>query len=135
METKPPITVLVIDENPAVCAALARRISGLDGFGVIEATSNPVLAAEIAHEFSPQVIIADFKRGPRPREEMVRWMRNSSPDSALIVYAAYFVEGEREAFQQAGASRCLLKGLSAAELARELQAAAQDHHRHRNGTS
>lgn len=116
------VTVLVIDENPAVCAALARRIDGFPGFEVIEATSNPVLAAEIAHEFSPTLIVADFKRGPRPREEMVSWLRKSSPASRLVVYASYYVNGERAAFEAAGADRCLLKGLSADQLARELRA-------------
>lgn len=129
-----PVTVLVVDEHEAVCAALARRIEGFGGFRVIEATTNPVLAAEIAHEFSPQIIVADFKRGPRPRQEMVAWIRRSSPQSALVVYGSYYTEGEREAFLGAGASRCLLKGMNTDELARELRSLATegvsgDHHR------
>lgn len=118
------VTVLVIDEHEAVCIALARRIEGFGEFHVIEATSNPVLAAEIAHEFAPQIIVADFKRGPRPREEMVRWIRQASPASKLVIFGSYYVDGEREAFAAAGAQRCLLKGMSAKELADELHAVA-----------
>lgn len=120
------VTVLILDEHEEVCAALARRIEDFGGFRVIEATPNPVLAAEIAHEFSPQIIIADFKRGPRPREEMVRWIRQASPKSKLVVYGSYYTEGEREAFAAAGATRCLLKGMSATALAEELCAVSRN---------
>jgi len=113
-------TVLIIDEHEAVCEVLARRIEGFGGFRVVQATTNPVLAAEIAHEFSPKIIIADFKRGPRPRPEMVRWMKKASPTSRVVIYASYYTDGERESFAEAGADRCLLKGMSASELGREL---------------
>jgi len=122
-----PMSVLIVDEHEQVCAALARRIEGFGGFRVIEATSNPVLAAEIAHEFSPRIIIADFKRGPRPRDEMARWMLSASPASKLVIYGSYYTDGEREAFAKAGATRCLLKGMSAQALADELHAIAGDH--------
>jgi DNA-binding NarL/FixJ family response regulator len=123
---KHPLTVLIIDENEAVCSALARRIVGFGGFSVIEATSSPVLAAEIAHEFSPQIIVADFKRGPRQRAEMASWMLKSSPASRLVIYGSYYTEGEREAFTEAGASRCLLKGMSAKDFSEELRAVARN---------
>lgn len=117
---------MIVDEHEEVCAALARRIEGFGGFRVIEATSNPVLAAEIAHEFTPEIIIADFKRGPRPRAEMVRWIGESSPTSRLVVYGSYYTEGEREEFAAAGASRCLLKGMSGADLHAELRAVSRN---------
>ena len=126
MNSERKITVLVVDENEAVCAALGRRIEGFGGFRVIEATTNTVLAAEIAHEFSPRIIVADFKRGSRPREEMVRWIRKASPDSKVVVYGSYYVEGEREAFAAAGAARCLLKGMNGTDLADELRTVASD---------
>lgn len=116
------VSVLIIDEHEAVCAALARRIEGFGGFKVIEATSNPMLAAEIAHEFGPDIIVADFKFGPRPRDEMAAWMLKASPDSKLVIYGSYFADGEREAFARAGAKRCLLKGMSAQAFAAELRA-------------
>lgn len=125
------ITVLVIDEHEAVCAALARRIEEFGGFQVIQATSNPVLAAELAHEMDPDLIIADFKRGPRPRPEMARWLLNASPRSKLVIYGSYYTEGEREEFAGAGASSCLLKGLSGDDLSKHLRAVASNH----NGNS
>jgi two-component system vancomycin resistance associated response regulator VraR len=125
------ITVLVIDEHEAVCAALARRIEEFGGFQVIEATSNPVLAAELAHELNPDLIIADFKRGPRPRPEMARWLLNASPRSKLVIYGSYYTDGEREAFASAGAARCLLKGMSGDDLSKHLRAVASS----RNGSS
>jgi two-component system invasion response regulator UvrY len=120
------VSVLIIDEHEAVCAALARRIEGFGGFKVIEATSNPMLAAELAHEYGPDIIVADFKFGPRPREEMASWMLKASPDSKLIIYGSYFTNGEREAFAKAGAKRCLLKGMSAQDFAAELRAVQEE---------
>lgn len=120
------MSVLIIDEHEAVCSALARRIEGFGGSSVIEATSNPVLAAEIAHEFAPEIIIADFNRGPRPRDEMASSMLRASPTSKLVMYCSYYANGEREAFAKAGATRCLLKGMSAKDLAAELRVVARE---------
>jgi DNA-binding NarL/FixJ family response regulator len=118
------VSILIIDEHEGVCAALARRIEGVSGFKVVEATSNPVLAAEIAHECRPEIIIADFKFGPRPRPDLAAWLLKASPASKLVIYGSYYTNGEREAFAEAGATRCLLKGMTAKDLAAELRAVA-----------
>jgi two-component system nitrate/nitrite response regulator NarL len=120
------ITVLIIDEHPEVNARLAHGLSAMAGFRVVAHTTNPVWAAEFAHHWNPQIIIADFKRGHRPRSEMVRWMKENSPDSQIVVFSAYYLEDERNEFLQAGAARCLLKGLTLNELAAELRNVAQE---------
>jgi DNA-binding NarL/FixJ family response regulator len=115
------ITVLVIDEHAEVSARLGRALAGMAGFRVLAHTTNPIWAAELAKHWKPQVIIADFQRGAARRAEMVRWLKEMSPESRVVVYSTYFVEGERAEFLEAGASRCLLKGLALDELAGELR--------------
>lgn len=119
------ITVLIIDEHPEVNARLAHGLSSMAGFRVVAHTTNPVWAAEFAHHWTPQIIIADFKRGPRPRPEMVRWIKENSPESQIVVFSAYYPDDERNAFLEAGATCCLLKGLTLNELATELRSVAQ----------
>lgn len=115
------ITVLIMDEHPEVSVSLAHGLSGTVGFRVVAHTTNPVWAAEFAHHWKPQVIIADFKRGSRPRSEMVRWLKETSPDSQIVVHSSFYADDERNEFLQAGASQCLLKGLTLGELADELR--------------
>lgn len=130
------ITVLLIDENEAVCRLLARSLQGVPEFRLIAHTTNPMLAAELAHQYSPDVIIADFKRGPAPRADGVAWLGKSSPKSRIIVHASYYEEGEREAFEAAGAFRCLLKGLGMKDLAPEIiKLAGQPVAHHANGAT
>jgi DNA-binding NarL/FixJ family response regulator len=120
------ITVLIIDEHPEVNARLAHGLSAMAGFRVVAHTTNPVWAAEFAHHWKPQIIIADFERGHGPRSEMARWLKENSPDSRIVVFSSYYAKDERNEFLQAGASRCLLKGLTLNELAAELRNIAQE---------
>jgi DNA-binding NarL/FixJ family response regulator len=118
---KDTTTILIVDEHTEGGGPLARALSTLPGLKVVAQTGNPILAAELAHQWSPDVILADFKRGPRPRAEMAGWILASSPGSRLVIHTTYYVANEREEFRRAGASLCLLKGLSSRELGQELR--------------
>jgi DNA-binding NarL/FixJ family response regulator len=125
MDSDSEITVLIIDEHPEVCRLLARGLEALPGFRVLDCTTNPLLAAELAHQYSPQIILTDFKRSGNSRGSALRWLRQVSPGSSLVVHTSYYVKGEREALQSAGVARCLLKGMSVKELGAELRKVLQ----------
>lgn len=114
------LSILIIDENPDVRDLLARGLGATPGFRVIGSVGNPMLGAELAHRFQPDVILADFRRTGPPRVETFRWIARVSPRSHLVVLTSYFEKGEEQACLEAGASRCLLKGVTVKELAREL---------------
>ena len=116
----PDATVLIIDEHPDVCALLARGLGCQPGLKVVAHTSDPVVGAELARQWKPQIIVVDFKRAGRDRAEMYRGISRMSPGSRLIVLTSYWALGEQEACLRSGASRCLLKGMRIKELAREL---------------
>ena len=124
MDEQRTISVMVVDQHQEVCEALARGLKGLPGFHVLSHTGNLVLAAELAHQFRPDVIIADFKWSETPRPDALRWLARVSPGTRMVVYTSYFTDGEREAFESAGAEHCLLKGLSLKELADQLRKVA-----------
>jgi DNA-binding NarL/FixJ family response regulator len=125
MNSESEITVLIIDEHPEVCRLLARGLEALPGFRVLDHTTNPMLAAELAHQYSPQIIVTDFKRSGSARGSALRWLRHVSPGSSLVVYTSYYGNGEQEALQSAGVARCLLKGMSIKELGAELRKVVQ----------
>jgi CheY-like chemotaxis protein len=119
-------TILVVDEHPSVCALLAKRLDSLGEFRVIAHTTNRLVAAELAHLWSPDIIVADFQRRGSYGAQMYRWLKANSPASRLVVLTSYFADGDRELYEDAGASRCLTKGASLAELQRDLLEVSQD---------
>lgn len=121
MTTK-DLTVLIIDENAGVGEALAQRLRSSKGVRVMGQTQNPVLGAELAHELKPQVILADFRPTGPPRTETYRWLARVAPLSRLVVLSSFYEEGEEQACIDAGAKKCLLKGISSEDLVAELQA-------------
>ena len=115
------LTVLIIDENAGVGEALAQRLRSSSGVRVVGHTQNPALGAELAHELKPQVIVADFRPTGPPRTETYRWLARVAPSSQLVVLSSFYAEGEEQACLDAGAMKCLLKGLSTEELVGELR--------------
>ncbi len=115
-----PLTAIVVDQHDEVCDRLGRALDGLPGIRVLAHTTNLMLAAELVHQHKPDVILADFKWGQAARPDVAGWIGRMSPDSALIVYSSYYINGERQEFEAAGAARCLLKGLTLRELETEI---------------
>ena len=121
---KDNVTVLIVDEYDDVREALAEQLDAAPGIRVLAHTSNPFLGAELAHELEPRVILADFKRRAAPRADLYQWILQASPKSKLLVLTSYMGIEEEARCMQAGASRILLKGISAKRLAAEIKTLA-----------
>ncbi len=80
-----------------------------------------MLGAELAHELKPEVIVADFRPTGPPRTETYRWLARVAPRSRLVVLSSFYADGEERACIEAGAKKCLLKGIGTAELVGELR--------------
>lgn len=107
---------MIVDQHEEVCHRLGRALDASPGMDVVLHTPNIMQAAELAHHDQPDVILADFKWGPADRPDTLRWLAQISPSSVIIVYSSYYLADERERFEEAGAARCLLKGLTLKEL-------------------
>jgi DNA-binding NarL/FixJ family response regulator len=118
-------TLLLMDENAEVGALLAERLMAARGFRVVAQTGNPLIAAELAHQWQPDIIIADFNKRGRYGAEMYRWLKRASPQSSLVVLTSYMRNGDEELYRKAGAQKCLLKGLPMRELLEELRGLAE----------
>jgi DNA-binding NarL/FixJ family response regulator len=112
---------MVVDQHDEVCKSLAHSLDRLPAIKVVAYTTNLVRAAELALESPPDIILADFAWGVAPRPDILRWFATMSPRSRFVMYSSYYTDGEREAFQSAGASLCLLKGMSIRDLATEIR--------------
>ena len=125
MDKMMDVTILIIDGHPDVRDLLARRLDGQPGLRVVAKTSDPIVGAERAHDWQPHVILADFRLAGKDRAETCRWLGQVHPGSKLVLLASYFRVGEELKCLQAGASKCLLKGISISQLADELLAVAK----------
>lgn len=130
MKTKNDLSVLIIDEHTGISPLLAERLGLISGIRVIGETSNVMLGAELAHQFEPNVILADFRRTGPPRVETYRWLCRVSPSSRVVAHTSYMTDGDERALINAGVAHCILKGSSVKRLAEELVDVA-----HSNGRS
>jgi DNA-binding NarL/FixJ family response regulator len=124
MKNRNELTVLIIDEHSGISPLLSQRLSLIPGISVIGETANVMLGAELAHQFKPDIILADFRRTGPPRSETYRWLCRVSPRSKVIAHTSYVVNGDEHALREAGVTRCILKGSTVRRLGAELLAMA-----------
>jgi DNA-binding NarL/FixJ family response regulator len=121
MKNNREVTVLIVDEHTGIPKLLAERLGLIPGIRVIGETANVMLGAELAHQFEPDVILADFRRTGPPRAETYRWLCRVSPASRVVAHTSYLPNGDELTLREAGVTRCLLKGGSVKELAAQLR--------------
>jgi len=117
-------TILVIDEHPDVCELLARRLDSLIGFDVVAHTTSPLVAAELAHQWQPDIIVADLNKSGKFAAQAYGWLKKMSPKSQLVILTASLRKGDEELFLAAGAARCMFKDTAVKDLARDLHEVA-----------
>lgn len=113
-------TILVVDEHADVCELLTRRLNSMLGFEVVAHTTSPLVAAELAHQWQPDIIVADLKKSGAFAAQAYRWLKKMSPGSQLVVLTASLRKGDEELFLEAGAARCIFKDTPVKDLARDL---------------
>lgn len=121
MKSERDVTVLIVDEHTGIPKLLAERLDAIPGIRVVGETANVMLGAELAHQFEPDVILADFRRTGPPRAETYRWLCRVSPASRVVAHTSYLADGEERPLREAGVARCLLKGGSVWKLAEHIR--------------
>jgi len=114
------VTVLIVDEHTGIPKVLADHFGRIPGIRGIGETANVMLGAELAHQFEPDVILADFRRTGPPRAETYRWLCRISPRSRVVAHTSYLPNGDERALREAGVAVCILKNGSVKKLAERI---------------
>ena len=120
------IRVLIIDEHPAVCRALAVRLESVPSVDVIGTVCDLDDGMARSRALCPDIILVEIKG---KCDDVVRSLRAISclvaqRQAGIIVLTSYLDEGEREGALEAGAARYLLKDIDTERLVAEIEAVA-----------
>lgn len=122
------IRVLIIDEHPAVCQALAARLRAVPSIEVVGALSALPEGLESLDEAKADVVLLDVidkaGGGPEVLSAILRLL--ASGRAGVIVLTSYVDEIERTHAMQAGARRYLLKDIDTLRLITEIEAVARE---------
>lgn len=122
------IRLLIVDEHPAVCQALATRLGAAPGIEVVATASSLQEGLQQARRLQPDVVLMELKgkndRWPDPITDMAHTLAHYP--TGIIVLTSYADEYEREEAVRAGVCRYLLKNIDSARLITEIQAVAAE---------
>jgi DNA-binding NarL/FixJ family response regulator len=120
-----PIRVLVVDDHPAVRAALAARLSDEDDLTVVGECEDGSQVVEVATRVRPDVVFMDVSMPVMDGLAATEALRGEDPGSRVIMLTADGV-GVRERAAAAGARAVVPKGTPAERMLRCLRTVAQD---------
>jgi EAL domain-containing protein (putative c-di-GMP-specific phosphodiesterase class I)/AmiR/NasT family two-component response regulator len=119
------IRVLIADDEPVVCEALAALIETEDSLELVGTATDAQEAIELAARERPDVALVDVKMpaggGPRAAREI----RASSPKTRVLAISAYGDRGSVVEMLGAGAMGYLVKGTPAHDIVRMIHNATR----------
>ncbi len=122
------IRVLIIDEHPAVCQALAARLRAVPSIEVVGALTSFPETLESVDEARADVVLLDLIDKGEGRYQAGRAILRLLADCrvGVIVLASYMDDMERNCVMRAGARRYLLKDIDTLRLINEIEAVARE---------
>jgi DNA-binding NarL/FixJ family response regulator len=111
-----PIRILVADDHPVVRDGLVAILGTQPDFEVVGEAGNGSEAVDRAVALQPDVILLDLEMPELDGVEVLRRLRESSPDVRAIVFTAFDTDERILGAVQAGAQGYLLKGAPRREL-------------------
>jgi DNA-binding NarL/FixJ family response regulator len=113
---------LIADDHPALTSAVASYLSE-NGFDVVGPAPDGRRAVALAAEQRPDVALVDYRMPRLAGAELVRALREASPETPIVVYTADGDERLAREVLDAGAVALVLKEAPLADLVRALEAA------------
>ncbi len=118
------ISVLVVEDHPVMAEGLHTALAR-DGFDVVGVASTAAEGVQIAVERRPKVAVLDFNLPDATGSELARWIRERSPDTALIFLTADERDEPLLAALETGVRGFLFKTQPSSEIANAIRKAAQ----------
>jgi two-component system, NarL family, response regulator len=113
---------LLADDHPALTVAVSAYLSE-HGFSVVGPAPDGRRAVALALEEQPELALVDFRMPRLAGVELIRALREASPDTRIAVYTADADERTAHDVLEAGAVALVLKEAPLADLVRALEAA------------
>ncbi len=118
-----PIRVLIVDDNAAVRSALATFLLAFDDLELVGEAASGQDAIDLCLHAQPNVVLMDLAMPGMGSAAAIRAIRSRWPQVQVIALTTFQdIDLAREAVE-AGASCCLLKNVTADELAAAIRAA------------
>lgn len=103
---RPPIRVVLVDDEPRFRSALGDLLAGEDDISVVAVAGDGATALDVAADRKPHVVVLDL-RMPGGGPSLVAELLRRSPGLGVVVLTASHDDARRRAMVAAGA-RCVL---------------------------
>ncbi|MFL5963829.1 MAG: response regulator [Gaiellaceae bacterium] len=113
---------LIADDHPALTSAVAGYLSE-NGFEIVGPASDGRRAVALITDTKPELALVDYRMPRLSGADLVRALREASPDTRIVVYTADGDERLAREVLDAGALALVLKEAPLADLVRALEAA------------
>lgn len=117
----PEITVAIVDDDRALCAAMATFLDGTPGFRCLGVYFSAEAALDGIPARPPQVVLMDINMPGRDGIDCVRELKRRVPDTQVVMLTVYEDTDRIFAALAAGATGYLLKRLSPEKLLEALR--------------
>ncbi|MGW8319710.1 MAG: response regulator [Candidatus Promineifilaceae bacterium] len=123
MEEYRQIRVMIVDDHAVVRSGLAAFLMAFDDLALVAEASNGADALQMLEEKRPDVVLMDLVMPDMNGAETTQAMRRQCPRAQIIALTSFRDEGLVQGALQAGATDCLLKNVSAEDLAKAIREA------------
>jgi DNA-binding NarL/FixJ family response regulator len=112
---------LIADDHPALTSAVSAYLAE-SGFEIVGPAVDGRGAVELVAAEKPELALVDYRMPRLSGPELVRAVKDASPDTRIAIYTADADADIAEAVFEAGAAALILKAAPLADLVRALQA-------------
>ena len=125
MAPKPPLTVLIADDNGLFATALQGILEEEESIEVVGHAADGEEAARLAAELGPDVVLMDLSMPRLDGFEATRRIRANTPDTAVVVLTGSLDSEDAERATEAGAKGFVTKDRILVELVTAIRSAAR----------
>ena len=120
-----PIRVVLVEDNEVFREALELLLGLRDDIAVVASVPDGTDAAAAEAEFTPDVVLMDYRLPGLDGVQATRAVREAAPQTAVVCLTASANLRQRDALIEAGAVDCLRKDQGLEAIVEAIRAAAQ----------